>query len=54
MSKLQDALKSGKHGLHYGSRLLLPFPVDVLKVAIEKELITDFSSNNEVQNIFSR
>lgn len=47
MSKLQEALKAGKHGLHYGNRLLLPFPVDILKAALEKELITDFSSNNE-------
>lgn len=47
MSKLQDALKAGKYGLHYGNRLLLPFPVDILKVTIEKDIIMDFSSNNE-------
>ena len=47
MSKLNDVLKSNKHGLHYGNRLLLPFEVDVLKATLEKDIITDFSSNNK-------
>lgn len=44
MRTLKEALENNIHGLHYGNRLLLPFPVDILKIAVENDLITDFSS----------
>ena len=47
MSKIDDALKNNQHGLHYGNRLFLPFPVDILKVSVEGDLIMDFSTSSE-------
>lgn len=44
MRTLKEALENNVDGLHYGNRLLLPFPIDILKVAIENDLITDFST----------
>ena len=47
MKTIKDALEANRHALHYGNRLILPFTVDILKVAIEKDIITDFSRNSK-------
>lgn len=46
MSKIEDVLKTDKKGLHYGNRLILPFPIDILKVSIKNDIITDFSTSD--------
>ncbi|MCF8241501.1 MAG: hypothetical protein K9J16_08935 [Melioribacteraceae bacterium] len=46
MSKIEDVLKTDKKGLHYGNRLILPFPIDILKVNIKNDIITDFSTSD--------
>lgn len=38
-------------GLHYGNRLILPFHCIFLKVVINREIITDFSSTSKFINI---
>lgn len=39
------------NGLYYGNRLILPFHCIFLKVVINKEIITDFSSASKFINI---
>lgn len=46
MKTINDALEANRNALHYGNRLLLPFAVDILKISIENDLITDFSSSD--------
>jgi hypothetical protein len=43
MNSLELALKEKKNGLYYGTRVILPFVVDILKAVIDDDLITDFS-----------
>jgi hypothetical protein len=43
MNSLEQALKEKKNGLYYGTRVILPFVVDILKAVIDDDLITDFS-----------
>jgi hypothetical protein len=43
VKKIEDVFKEGTIGLHYGRRLLLPFVADVLKIVIDKNIITDFN-----------
>jgi hypothetical protein len=38
-------------GLHYGNRLILPFHCIFLKVVINREIITDFSSTSKFINV---
>ena len=38
-------------GLHYGNRLILPFHCIFLKVVINREIITDFSSTSKFLNL---
>ena len=38
-------------GLYYGNRLILPFNCIFLKVVINREIITDFSSTSKFVNI---
>ena len=45
MRTLEEALNNKTGGLHYGNRILLPFVADILKVAVEQDIITDFSSS---------
>lgn len=45
MKKLSDVLKSNLTGMYYGNRVLLPFECHVLKIVIENDLLTDFSSS---------
>lgn len=44
MSKISEALALNKNGLHYNNRLILPFKCHLLKIMIEEDIITDFSS----------
>lgn len=39
---MEESLKNGINGLHYGNRVLLPFVIDILKMVIDDEIITDF------------
>ena len=47
MRTIDEALKANVNGLHYGNRLLLPFPVEILKISVENDIITDFSFNDK-------
>jgi hypothetical protein len=47
MNSLELALKEKKNGLYYGTRVILPFVVDILKAVIDDDLITDFSPISE-------
>ena len=44
MNSIGEALKNKKSGLYYNNRLILPFKAYFLKVIVEHEIITDFSS----------
>lgn len=44
MYSIEEALKNKKSGLYYNNRLILPFKAHFLKVIVEHEIITDFSS----------
>ena len=43
VKKLDDVIKNGTIGLHYGRRLLLPFVADILKIVIDNDILTDFN-----------
>jgi hypothetical protein len=43
MKTIKEVLTNKLTGLHYGNRVLLPFSCHVLKLNIERDLITDFS-----------
>jgi hypothetical protein len=43
MKTIQEVFRKKMTGLHYGNRVLLPFSCHVLKLNIERDLITDFS-----------
>jgi hypothetical protein len=43
MKTLNEVLSKKLTGLHYGNRVLLPFSCHILKLNIERDLITDFS-----------
>lgn len=47
MKTIAITLKEKATGLYYGNRLIVPFHAHFLKVVIEKEIITDFSSHSE-------
>jgi hypothetical protein len=55
MKSLDEVLKMSLTGMYYGNRVLLPFHCHILKIVIEKDIITDFSIRdkgafiNEVQ-----
>ena len=42
MRTLDEAIKNGTKGLYYGNRILLPFVIDIFKLIIDDEIITDF------------
>ena len=44
MKSLSQVLKEKKSGLYFGNRVLLPFSCHIIKLNIENDLITDFSS----------
>ena len=44
MKSLSEVIKEKKSGLFFGNRILLPFSCHILKLNIENDLITDFSS----------
>ena len=48
MSLLNTALNEKKNGLFYGSRVILPFVVDIFKVVIDDDIIMDFSPFSEI------
>ncbi len=51
MKTVDEVIKSKDAALHYGSRLILPFHAHFLKVIIEDDIITDFSSSSKGINI---
>lgn len=42
MKSFDEIIKNKVNGMYYGNRVLLPFHCTVLKVVIEKDIITDF------------
>lgn len=54
MRTIDEALNSKLNGLHYGNRLILPFNVEVLKIIIENDIISDFSSTKKGAQINNR
>lgn len=44
---IYEAISIGKRGLWVGNRLLLPFHANFLKIIIDDEIITDFSSHSK-------
>ncbi|MFA4923205.1 MAG: hypothetical protein WC557_03325, partial [Ignavibacteriaceae bacterium] len=51
MYTLDEVIKNKINGLCYGNRILLPFKAHFLKVVIENDIITDFSSSSKGINI---
>ncbi len=47
MKTIAETLKDKTTALYYGNRLIIPFHAHFLKVVIEKEIITDFSSHSK-------
>ena len=47
MNTIDKSIQEKKHGLYYGTRVLLPFVVDILKAIIDNDIITDFSPISE-------
>jgi len=47
MKTIAETLKDKSPALYYGNRLIIPFHAHFLKVVIEKEIITDFSSHSK-------
>jgi hypothetical protein len=43
MMSISEVLKEKKSGLYFGNRVLLPFHCTIIKIVIEKDIITDFS-----------
>lgn len=52
MQKLNEALESKALGLHYGNRVLLPVSIDILKIIIENDIITDFGPSSRGAQYF--
>ncbi len=48
MKTLEQVLNEKIKGLYYGPRVILPFVVDILKVVIDDDIITDFSPLSEI------
>ncbi|NCS89981.1 MAG: hypothetical protein AUK34_14435 [Ignavibacteria bacterium CG2_30_36_16] len=44
---IQNALDKKAPGLYYGNRILLPFKCHLLKVIIDRDIITDFSPSSK-------
>lgn len=47
MITLDEVIKNKVNGLCYGNRIILPFKAHFLKVIIENDIITDFSSSSK-------
>lgn len=47
MKSLDEVLKYNLNGMYYGNRVLLPFHCHILKIVIERDIITDFSLTNK-------
>ncbi|GMU85723.1 MAG: hypothetical protein AMXMBFR48_09650 [Ignavibacteriales bacterium] len=45
MASLSEILARGKDGMYFGNRLILPFHCELLKVIIDDDIITDFSTS---------
>lgn len=44
-------LEKNSKGLYYGNRIILPFQGIFLKIVINKEIITDFSSKSDAVSV---
>jgi len=47
MNTIKEALDKKLNGLCYGNRVILPFKASFLKVIIEDDIITDFSTSSK-------
>ncbi|MGA8264512.1 MAG: hypothetical protein WB779_08740 [Ignavibacteriaceae bacterium] len=47
MKTIKETLEKKLSGLCYGSRVILPFKASFLKVIIEDDIITDFSTSSK-------
>ncbi len=47
MNTIKEALDKKSDGLCYGNRVILPFKASFLKVIIEDDIITDFSTSSK-------
>ncbi|MCC6549409.1 MAG: hypothetical protein IT279_05005 [Ignavibacteriaceae bacterium] len=45
MASLSELLAQGTDGMFFGNRLILPFRCELLKVIIDDDIITDFSTS---------
>ncbi|MBU1095386.1 MAG: hypothetical protein CVV23_11040 [Ignavibacteriae bacterium HGW-Ignavibacteriae-2] len=54
MRKLEEVISKKINPLYYGNRVLLPFMCDILKIVIEKDIITDFSSSKKGAEYYKR
>ena len=51
MKTIDESIKNNSPCLYYGNRLILPFHAHFLKVIIEDDILTDFSSSSKGINI---
>ena len=51
MKTIDEVLKSKNNGLYYGNRIILPFKGTLLKVVMEDDIITDFSTSSKLIHI---
>ena len=47
MNTIKETLEKKLNGLCYGNRVILPFKASFLKVIIENDIITDFSTSSK-------
>ncbi len=47
MSKIDDIINRKKNGLFYNNRLILPFKANILKIIVDTDIYTDFSSGSK-------
>lgn len=47
MNTIKEVLDNNITGLHYGNRIILPFKAHLLKVIVDKYIITDFSISSK-------
>ncbi len=48
MKTIEQAISENIQGLYYGSRVILPFVVDVLKAIVDDDIVVDFSHRSKI------
>lgn len=46
---IQQALDEGKEGFHIGTRLILPFKCQIIKIIIESEIFTELIGSKDIK-----